>query len=122
MRTPLLALIAMTFCVACAVTPPATTGTVELRVLPGHVPVGEVDRPYAANSRVGHGVVLRDWPESINDGMVNLSVIVRNTDLETICLDTGDIFATSDIGQLEILGEKLDIDSENHEFALVYEQ
>ena len=106
MRTPLLALITMTHCVACASTPPAPTGTVELRLLPGQAPVGDVDGPYAAYSRVGHGVVLRVWPESISDGMVDLSVIVRNTDLETIRLSTSDVVATGDAGPVEILGEE----------------
>lgn len=96
----------MTLCVACAVTPPAPTGTVEMRLLPGQSPVADVDGPYAAYSRVGHGVIVRVWPESINEGMVDLNVIVRNTDLETIQLSTGDIVANGDTGPVEILGEE----------------
>jgi hypothetical protein len=95
-----------TLCVACATAPPAPTGTVELRLLPGQSPIAEVDGPYAAYSRVGHGVVVRIWPDSIGDGTVDLSIIVRNTDLDKIRLMTADIVATGETGPIQINGEE----------------
>ncbi len=105
-RTPLLAIWMARLCVACATAPPAPAGPVERRLLPGQSPVAEVDGPYAAYSRVGHGVVVRVWPDSIGDGTVDLSIIVRNTDLDTIRLMIADIVATGETGPVQINGEE----------------
>lgn len=90
---------------ACATTAPPPTGTVEMRLLPGQSPVAEIDGPYAAYSRVGHGVVLRVWPDSIADGAVDISIIVRNTELEAIRFSAVDVVATGETGPVGINGE-----------------
>jgi hypothetical protein len=104
-RNPLLLFVATIACIACAATPPPPSGTLEMRLLPGQSPVAEVDGPYAAYSRIGHGVVLRVWPETMRDGAVDISVIVRNTELDTIRLNSADVTGSGETGPVEIAGE-----------------
>ena len=74
-------------------------------MLPGQSALVDIDGPYAAYSRVGHGVILRVWPESIEDGAIDLSLVVRNTDVDSIELSLADVIATGENGPLAVNGE-----------------
>lgn len=90
---------------ACATAPaPVAAGKVEMRLLPGQSRVAEIDGPYAVFSRIGHGVLLRVWPDSIADGLVDMTVIVRNGELDSINLDSANIVARGETGPLTIYG------------------
>jgi hypothetical protein len=105
-RSGIAKICVLALCGACATAPVTPSGSVEMRLLPGQSPVADIDGPYAAYSRVGHGVILRVWPDSVADGAVDLSIIVRNTDLETVHLSFADVVAKGETGPLEVRGKK----------------
>jgi len=105
-RFSLAAICTTMLCGACASAPVPPTGKLEMRLLPGQSPVADVEGPYAAYSRLGHGVVLRLWPGRIDDGRAELSIIVRNTDLDKIRLNIADIVASGETGPVDVDGEE----------------
>ena len=67
-------------------------------------PISDVEGPFGAVSMKKHAVAVRVWPNGLDDGVADVSIIVTNGGWNTILLSKDDISLQSASGEIAVLG------------------
>ena len=105
-RPRMAALVACLWLTACASTvtaPPPATITIPLTE--GLETISDVEGPYGAVRYGDHAVAVRVWPDSLDDGLAELTIIVTNGGWNTVVLDAGSIQVMHDDRTASVLGK-----------------
>jgi len=100
-----MAIVALALLVACA-TPSGTTSSASMSIpLSGRLQaISDVEGPYGAVLYGAHAVAIRLWPDSLDDGLAEITVIVTNGSWNTIALDANNIGLTLNGDTETVLG------------------
>jgi hypothetical protein len=107
MRTIQIALIFAANAVTsgCASAPPPDSVDHQLVVNPsaGSQPIADVEGPYGVVVMQKHAVALRVWPDGIDDGLADASLIVTNNSWNTLVVDSASVSLSSPDGSISVL-------------------
>ena len=99
----LVACFGLTACASTVTAPPP--GTIMMPLTDGLEAITDVEGPYGAVRYGDHAVAVRVWPDSLDDGLAELSVIVTNGGWNTVVLDAGRIQLVHDDRTAAVLGK-----------------
>ena len=68
--------------------------------------IADVEGPYGAVLMKKHAVAIRVWPDSMDDGLAEVSVFVTNGSWNTVTVSADDIIVTAGDQETEILGSE----------------
>lgn len=92
---------------ACGTSPTARFNQDLIVVLSGTTQaIKDVDGPYGGVSMKEHAVAIRVWPDSMDDGLAEVSVFITNGSWNTVTVSAADIIVTIGDQESEILGKE----------------
>ena len=83
------ALLVLTSCASSA--PPMPGGTLAVPLSGDMQPIAEVEEPFGAAIYRRHAVAIRIWPDSLDDGLAEVSLYVTNGSWNTLALHFADV-------------------------------
>lgn len=92
---------------ACGTSPTDRLNQDLIVVLSGNTQaIADVDGPYGGVSMKEHAVAIRVWPDSMDDGLAEVSVFITNGSWNTVTASADDIIVTVGDQESEILGKE----------------